>query len=188
MLALHMHMPATLQGLQGKEDVALILDDSPDKWPQHQQQLICIARYNYWPKQGFPLLPPLEQDEHAASDMMAAAQDLVMRTRQQVLDNARTAARAAFPLPWPRRDVPHALSAVRLQVIIHLTLAFLSVKLGKSSQLIELLLLYRLHESLLASHVFLAVLGACWGQVATERICLWEGRGEVEEEGSEVWC
>ncbi len=144
-LAMHMHTPATLQGLQGREDVALILDDSPDKWPQHERQLICIARYNYWPKQGSTLLPPLEQDEHATSDMMAAAQDLVLWTRQRVLDNARTAAHAAFPLPWPRRDVPQALSAVRLQVInqirgflsalsVRSVLSFLSVKVGKSSQ------------------------------------------------------
>ena len=85
--------------------MALILDDSPDKWPQHQQQLICIARYNYWPKQGFPLLPPppFEQDEHAASDMTAAAQDLVLQTRQRVLDHARAAAHAAFRLAATQR-------------------------------------------------------------------------------------
>ena len=47
--------------------------------------------------------PPFEQDEHAASDMTAAAQDLVLQTRQRVLDHARAAAHAAFRLAATQR-------------------------------------------------------------------------------------
>jgi len=56
-----------------------------------------------------PAKAGLQQDEHAASDMMAAAQEV-----------------DRFPLPWPRRDVPQALLAVQLQVIIDQMLGFLS--------------------------------------------------------------
>lgn len=118
-----------LQGLQGREDTTLILDDSPDRWPHHRPNLIRVSRYHYWqaglpsyPRPGLDATGSLlvdQRDETVGADMMAMATSLVLRTRTRLLASARQASDSFTPLPWPDRDMCKALQLERYQVCHH---------------------------------------------------------------------
>ncbi|GAB4817569.1 hypothetical protein N2152v2_004615 [Parachlorella kessleri] len=121
-----------MQGLEGREAVTIVVDDSHSVWSQHRRNLVVVERYVYFPSSRLqlginrPSLLEANRDECFEAGMLPITLDVLLRVHKLVL-----AAVAALPstLPsgdvvYPNWDVRHVLGELRQRVLRGVTLVF----------------------------------------------------------------
>ncbi len=111
-----------MQQLEGKEELSLILDSVPERWPHHQANLLPITKYSF---PGFCTGPDSldtdRQDECSMSRTLAYAAWMSTKVHDSMVESWRqpyaeqgTSASSAVRLPsW---DARYVLQQERLQV------------------------------------------------------------------------
>ncbi len=111
-----------MQQLEGKEELSLILDSVPERWPHHQANLVPITKYTF---SGFCTRadsPDMDrQDECCISGPLAYAAWVCTKVHDSMVESWRqpyaaqgTSASSAVRLPlW---DARYVLQQERLQV------------------------------------------------------------------------
>lgn len=75
-----------LQGLEGREPIALVVDDTSSVWGNHEENLVAVERYIYFPasRRQFgsksKALLELRRDETPQSGMLMTALNVLLRT------------------------------------------------------------------------------------------------------------
>lgn len=105
--------------LPGMEAAVLIVDDTRRVWPEHQDNLVIVERYHFWPSScvQFGLDTKHSQliaarDERAKDGMLATARDVVLDIRREAV-----AAGAGRIEPGGPGDARVARRAVRARIL-----------------------------------------------------------------------
>lgn len=117
-----------LQGLEGREPVALVVDDTSSVWGNHEENLVAVERYIYFPASRRQFgskaksLLEMRRDETPQSGMLMTALSVLLRTHARmfrVLSQSCGVEAAGHRLgerpPW---DVRQVLQDERKQVTI----------------------------------------------------------------------
>jgi len=115
-----------LQGLEGREPVALVVDDTSSVWGNHEENLVAVERYIYFPASRRQFgskaksLLEMRRDETPQSGMLMTALSVLLRTHARmfrVLSQSGGVEAAGHRLgerpPW---DVRQVLQDERKQV------------------------------------------------------------------------
>lgn len=124
-----------MQGLDEREAITVIVDDSHSVWSQHRHNLVAVERYIYFPSSRAslglkgPSLMDTGRDEDAERGMLMVALDVLTRVHAAVLRALRS---PPLPLPtgelvYQNWDVRHALGTERQQVLRGVRLVFTRV-------------------------------------------------------------
>ncbi|KAI3433318.1 hypothetical protein D9Q98_003136 [Chlorella vulgaris] len=124
-----------MQGLDEREAITVIVDDSHSVWAQHRHNLVAVERYVYFPSSRTslglkgPSLLDANRDECSDQGMLMVALDVLMRVHgavmralgspPQLLPSGEAVARG-----W---DVRHALTQEREKVLAGVRLVFTRV-------------------------------------------------------------
>ena len=127
-----------LQGLEGREPIALVVDDTSSVWGNHEENLVAVERYIYFPasRRQFgsksKALLELRRDETPQSGMLMTALNVLLRTHRRTFAvlrecggvEASGCSSAAQP-PW---DVRQVLQDERKQVGLTLSRVLFSLR------------------------------------------------------------
>ena len=78
-----------MQGLEGREPIALVVDDTSSVWGNHEENLVAVERYIYFPasRRQFgsksKALLELRRDETPQSGMLMTALNVLLRTHRR---------------------------------------------------------------------------------------------------------
>lgn len=84
-----MSLHPALQGLEGREPIALVVDDTSSVWGNHEENLVAVERYIYFPasRRQFgsksKALLELRRDETPQSGMLMTALNVLLRTHRR---------------------------------------------------------------------------------------------------------
>ena len=79
-----------LQGLEGREPIALVVDDTSSVWGNHEENLVAVERYIYFPasRRQFgsksKALLEMRRDETPQSGMLMTALNVLLRTHARL--------------------------------------------------------------------------------------------------------
>ncbi|KAL0055154.1 hypothetical protein WJX82_007861 [Trebouxia sp. C0006] len=123
-----------MQGLEGREPVALVVDDTSSVWGNHEENLVAVERYIYFPasRRHFgskaKSLLEMRRDETPQSGMLMTALSVLLRTHARmfrVLSQSGGVEAAGHRLgerpPW---DVRQVLQDERKQVLAGVHIMF----------------------------------------------------------------
>ncbi|KAF6256557.1 HAD-like domain-containing protein [Scenedesmus sp. NREL 46B-D3] len=119
-----------MQGLEGREPVVLIVDDSSAVWPNDRRNLFVVERYIYFPSsrrrfgmQGKSLLE-IERDECPSRGMLMTALRVFEQLHGLVFARMRAAPPAATPDAAAGWDIRNVMAAEKRQVLSGVHLVF----------------------------------------------------------------
>lgn len=123
-----------MQGLEGREPVALVVDDTSSVWGNHEENLVAVERYIYFPASRRQFgskaksLLEMRRDETPQSGMLMTALSVLLRTHARmfrVLSQSggveAAGHRLGERLPW---DVRQVLQDERKQVLAGVHIMF----------------------------------------------------------------
>ena len=118
----------TMQGLEGREPIVLVVDDTSSVWGNHEENLVAVERYIYFPasRRQFgsksKALLELRRDETPQSGMLMTALNVLLRTHRRtftVLRDSGGIEAAGYKVgERPRWDVRQILQDERKQVML----------------------------------------------------------------------
>lgn len=118
-----------MSGLEGREPVTIIVDDSSAVWPNDLRNLCVVERYIYFPTQkkvaeGISLLE-IDRDECPESGMLMTALDVILRVYERVFAYYRSEPRYDVPeSDYPLWDVRNVLAEERAKVLSGVSIVF----------------------------------------------------------------
>lgn len=115
-------------GLEGRDMVAIIVDDTSSVWSEHPENLFLVEPYMFFPGQRSTVrsLLETERDEVAERGMLRIAMDVLLRVHHRVFEALSTPPVRGPDgrLVYERWDVPHILQLERSEVLRGVVIMF----------------------------------------------------------------
>eukprot|EP00878_Enallax_costatus_P015641 GHUV01016386.1.p1 GENE.GHUV01016386.1~~GHUV01016386.1.p1 ORF type:complete len:554 (+),score=207.91 GHUV01016386.1:103-1662(+) len=119
-----------MQGLEGREPVLLIVDDSSAVWPNDKRNLFVVERYIYFPSsrrrfgmQGRSLLE-IDRDECPNRGMLMTAMRVFEHLHDLVFEHMRSAPLSTDPSAAVTWDIRNIMASEKRQVLAGVHLVF----------------------------------------------------------------